>query len=329
MTFKKRVVSGTRPTGPLHLGHYFGAVKNWIDLQNSGEYECFFFSADWHALTTGYSDAIDIAGNRREIIAEWLACGIDASKSVVFSQAGVPAHAELATLLGMLTPVSWLERVPSYKELRQELSHKDLGTIGFLGYPVLQTSDICIYRGTHVPVGEDQLAHVELSREVLRRFNGLYEAIFPEPKGLITQVARLPGLDGRKMSKSYGNAIYLNDEAEVLKKKVMTAPTDPQRVKRSDPGDPEICNIYSYQKLFQSEDDLSEIAEGCRTAAMGCVDCKKRLLGGLEPFREPIRIRRNEVLVSGEVDDVLADGGARARREAEETMAKVREAMRL
>ncbi len=332
MSFQKRVVSGIRATGPLHLGHYFGALKNWVRLQNEGEYKCYFFSADWHALTTGYADGSDIREFRRTMVAEWIACGIDPSRSTVFSQAAVPEHGELATLLGMLTPVSWLQRVPSYKEQQQELAHKDLSTIGFLGYPLLQTADICIYKGTHVPVGEDQLAHIELSREVLRRFNNTFEKgvpLFPEPQGLVTEVPRLPGLDSRKMSKSYNNAVYLSEDPKQIEKKILTAPTDPQRIKRTDPGDPELCNIFSYQKLFQNADELNEIATGCRTAGIGCVDCKRRLLGKLEPFLEPIREKSLQVLGSGEVDDILSVGDTAARVEAQSTMACVREAMRL
>lgn len=333
MAFEKRVVSGVRATGPLHLGHYFGALKNWVDLQNLGEYRCYFFSADWHALTTGYADGTDIRGFRRNMVAEWIACGIDPDKSTIFAQAAVTEHGELATLLGMLTPISWLERVPSYKEQKQELAHKDLSNIGFLGYPVLQTADICMYQGTHVPVGEDQLAHIELSREILRRFNSTFAAdeqpIFPEPQGLVTEVPRLPGLDGRKMSKSYGNAIYLGDGAEEVRQKIMTAPTDPQRVKRTDPGDPEICTIFAYQRLFQQDEALNEIAEGCTTAGIGCVDCKKRLLVEMEAFRLPIRERSQTVLESGEVDDILSSGAHAARKQAQSLMERVRQAIRL
>lgn len=328
--FSPRVVSGMRPTGALHLGHYFGAIKNWVQLQDSGEYDrCFFFSADWHALTTGYRDTSGIAEARREMIADWIACGIDPQKSTLFAQAGIPEHAELSVLFEMITPIPWLERVPSYKEMRQELEDRDLSTIGFLGYPVLQTSDITIYRGTHVPVGEDQLAHVELSRQIVRRFNKYYSVVFPEPKGMVTETPRLVGLDGRKMSKSFNNALYLAESSDASKKKVMTAPTDPQRIRRTDPGDPEVCNIFSYQRLMQSAEALAEIAQGCRTAGIGCVDCKKRLLGELETFRAPLRERREEVLRSGEVDDVLADGTKRATKEAQATMKLVREAIGL
>jgi tryptophanyl-tRNA synthetase len=328
-SFEPRVLSGMRPTGPLHLGHYFGALENWIKLARSGEYRCFFFSADWHALTTGYRDTKDLRRYRKDMVADWLAVGLDPETVTIFEQAAIPEHAELATLLGMITPIPWLERVPSYKEIRGELTDRDLSTIGFLGYPLLQTADIAIYLGTHVPVGEDQLAHIELSREVIRRFNGYYAEVLPEPKGLVTKVRRLPGLDGRKMSKSYNNAIYLSDSAEEVKRKVMPAPTDPARVRRTDPGDPEKCNIYAYHQLVQSASDLSEIAHGCRTAGIGCVDCKRRLLTKLEEFQAPIRARKTESLASGRVDDVIAQGNAVARAEAQKTMQSVREAIGL
>ncbi len=329
MAFAPRVVSGMRPTGPLHLGHYFGALSNWVALQNSGAYTCSYFSADWHALTTGYRETSELARFRREMFAAWIAAGIDPERSRIFSQAAVPEHGELATLFGMITPIPWLERVPSYKEIRQELADRDLSTIGFLGYPLLQTADIAIYLGTHVPVGEDQLAHLELSREVVRRFNSYYAEVFPEPKGLVTETKRLPGLDGRKMSKSYNNAIYLGEPAEAVKAKVMPAPTDPARVKRTDPGTPEKCVIFAYQQLVQNEADLTEIAQGCRTAGIGCVDCKKRLLAALELFREPIRARYLEVLASSDLDDRVAAGNAAAREEAGRVMERVREAMHL
>lgn len=327
--FSPRVVSGMRPTGPLHLGHYFGALANWVALQQSGEYECSYFSADWHALTTGYRDPSEVRHFRRGMVAEWLAVGLDPEKSTVFAQAAIPEHGELLTLLGMITPISWLERVPSYKELRQELSDRDLSTIGFLGYPLLQTADVAVHKGTHVPVGEDQLAHLELGREVIRRFNSFYGETLPEAQGVVTKVPRLPGLDGRKMSKSYNNAIYLADTEEEVKSKVMPAPTDPARVRRTDPGTPEKCNIFAYQRLVQDADGLAEIAEGCRTAAIGCVDCKKRLLGKLELFQEPIRSKRMSLLESGTVDEVLAAGNDVARRGAQETMHAVRETIRL
>lgn len=329
MSRTARVLSGMRPTGPLHLGHYFGALENWVRMQNGGEYRCYFMSADWHALTTGYQDTKEIARFRREMLADWMAVGIDPERSTLFAQAAVPEHAELATLLGMITPVPWLERVPSYKELRGELADRDLSTIGFLGYPLLQTADIAVYRATHVPVGEDQVAHVELSREIVRRFNNYYRPVFPEPQALVTKTRRLAGLDGRKMSKSYGNAVYLSEPAEEARQKIMTAPTDPARVRRTDPGNPEVCNIYAYHGLFQEPAALEEIASGCRTAGIGCVDCKKRLLGKLEVFREPIRQRREAILASSEIDDVIAQGNAAARLEAQKTMSEAREAMGL
>jgi tryptophanyl-tRNA synthetase len=332
MTFSPCVLSGMRPTGLLHLGHYYGALENWVALQNSGTYKTWFFSADWHALTTGYKETAELARFRREMIADWMAVGVDPKRSTIFFQAAVPEHAELSTLLGMITPIPWLERMPAYKEMKAELVDRDLSSIGFLGYPLLQTADIAIYKGTHVPVGEDQLAHVELSREVIRRFNSFYgngKEVLPEPKGLVTKTKRLAGLDGRKMSKSYNNAVYLAEPPKELSAKIMSAPTDPQRVKRTDPGNPDVCNIFSYQKLLQKPEALAEIDRGCRTAGIGCVDCKKRLLGELELFREPIRQKRLEIIQSGEVDDVIAQGNAAARREAQATMQEVREAIGL
>jgi tryptophanyl-tRNA synthetase len=328
-TPQKRILSGMRPTGPLHLGHYFGAIENWARLQATGEYQCFFMSADWHALTTGYNDTKSLATYRRQMFADWIACGLDPARVTFFAQAAVPEHAELSTLLGMVTPIPWLERVPSYKELREELKDRDLSTIGFLNYPVLQTADIIMYKATHVPVGEDQVAHVELAREVVRRFNSCFGTLFPEPQSLVAKTRRLVGLDGRKMSKSYNNAIYLAEGAEEVRQKVMVAPTDPARVKRTDPGNPDICNIYSYQQLVQSGSALEEIAKGCRTAGIGCVDCKKRLLAELEKFREPIRTRREQLLASGELDDIVVQGNQAARRAAQQTMHEVREAIGL
>lgn len=326
---KPTLLTGARPTGLLHLGHYFGAIQNMVALQDSGNYQCFFFSADWHALTTGYRDTKDLRRFRREMIADWLACGIDPKKATIFAQAAILEHAELSTLLGMFTPLSWLERVPSYKDIQQELKDRDLSTIGFLGYPLLQTADIIMYKATHVPVGEDQVAHIELAREVTRRFNSYYQPIFPEPQPLLSQAKRVPGLDSRKMSKSYGNAIYLAETTEEVKQKVMTAPTDPKRIKRTDPGTPEVCNIFAYQKLFQPPVAVEEIAQGCRTAGLGCVDCKKRLLVELEAWRQPIQQKRLKILTSSEVDDVLSDGNKKAQQVAQTTMQEVREVMGL
>jgi tryptophanyl-tRNA synthetase len=326
---KQRVLSGMRPTGRLHLGHYFGAITNWIRLQNQRDTECLFFSADWHALTTAYTETQHVAEHRREMFADWIGAGIDPSKATLFAQSAVPEHAELNVLLGMITPLAWLERVPSYKEIRHELAHRDLSTIGFLNYPLLQTADIIVHRATHVPVGEDQLAHLELSREVVRRFNSYYKPIFPEPAAMLTETKRVAGLDSRKMSKSYNNSIYLSDTAEQMKEKIMPAPTDPARVKRSDPGTPEVCNIYAYHKLVQTQEVVDEIATGCRTAGIGCVDCKKRLITGLTTFLAPMAQRRQASLESGELDDIVAEGNRKARASAQATMAQAREAIGL
>lgn len=284
MPNKKRVLSGMRPTGQLHLGHLVGALNNWVRLQK--DYQCFFMIADWHALTTSYEDIGPIKEYTRDNVIDMLAAGIDTSKSVLFVQSDVKEHAELALLLGMLTPIPWLERVPTYKEQQQELSTKDLSTFGFLGYPLLQAADILIYKAHAVPVGVDQVPHVELTREIARRFNGFYGEIFPEPESLLTEVPKLPGLDGRKMSKSYGNSIYLSDDAKTIKDKVKTMVTDPARVKRSDPGHPDVCPVFQYHKVFAPQ-VTEQVRKECTTAAIGCVDCKKNLANELVDFLAP------------------------------------------
>ncbi|MBL7686376.1 MAG: tryptophan--tRNA ligase [Deltaproteobacteria bacterium] len=324
---KKRVVSGMRPTGRLHLGHFHGVLENWIQLQEN--YECFFFVADWHSLTTEYANTQVIKDSVREILIDWLAAGVDPQKSTLFVQSRVPEHAELHLLLSMITPISWLERVPSYKELKNELKDRDLSTYGFLGYPLLQTADVAIYQANQVPVGQDQLAHLELSREVLRRFNYLYGDTFVEPQSMLTASPKLLGTDGRKMSKSYGNSIYLSDPIAETEKKVMAMMTDPARKKRQDAGNPDICPVFDYQKIYNPE-KIQSIAQDCRTAAIGCVDDKKMFLSKLIPFLEQHQAKRKQYEQNPALlDQILEEGTARARKIAQETLKLVYERMKI
>ncbi len=319
----KRIVSGMRPTGPLHLGHYFGVLKNWIALQE--DHQCFLFVADWHALTSEYADPKKIKGFVPGLVLDWVAAGLNPDKCVIFQQSQVKAHAELHLLLSMATPLGWLERCPTYKEIKQELALKDLNTYGFLGYPVLMASDILIYRPGAVPVGQDQLPHLELTREIARRFNAINGEFFPEPAAMLTADPKLPGLDGRKMSKSYGNAIALGDSLDQIKPKIMSMLTDIRRARKSDPGDPEVCNLYPYHKLMTEAERLPAIEEGCRKATWGCVDCKKLLIESLARFLEPLHARRAKLEADPDsVRDILATGNAKAVQEAEATMAEVR-----
>ena len=326
---KNRIVSGIRPTGELHLGHYLGVLKNWVDLQD--EYQCFYFIADWHALTSEYKDPAIIAQSSRDMVVIWLSVGLDPEKSVLFRQSDIKSHAELFLLLSMITPLSWLERNPTYKEMREELKEKDLSTFGFLGYPVLQAADIVIYGAHRVPIGADQLPHLELTREIVRRFNYLYGGeILREPKEILTEAPKVPGLDGRKMSKSYGNAIFIAETKESMTAKVMEMLTDPKRMKRKDPGEPDDCNLYPFHEYFTDEAERAEIQAGCRTAGIGCVDCKRILIRSLlkefEPVWEKIAYYRGHETL---VDDILRAGCARAVRESELTIARVREVMKL
>jgi len=321
-------VSGMRPTGPLHVGHYFGALKNWVAMQE--ESQSYFFVADWHALTSDFEDTSRINEYVEELVVDWLSAGLDPAKAVVFRQSQVKEHAELHLLLSMITPNSWLERNPTYKEQRQEITNKDLGNYGFLGYPVLMASDILLYRPKWVPVGQDQLPHMELTREIARRFNFLYGTVFPEPLAKLTPAAKCPGLDGRKMSKSYGNSIYLKDSLEEIEPKVRGMYTDPARLRKSDPGNPEVCNLFPYHILLTDPSTQDEIRAGCTSAGFGCVECKKIFLKNLGVFLEPLQQRRSEILAQpGLVEAVLAEGNARAGRDAQETMSLVREAMHL
>jgi len=324
----KRVLSGMRPTGKLHLGHVVGALNNWVKLQN--EYECFHFIADWHALTSDYADTSRIRENRVEMMVDWLAAGLDPKKSVMFVQSAVPEHAELHLLLSMITPLGWLERVPTYKEQRDNITDKDLGNYGFLGYPVLQSADILMYKGNYVPVGEDQVPHVELTREICRRFNSYYGDVFPEPQALLTPVPRLPGLDGRKMSKSYGNDISLSDTPEEITKKIKTMMTDPARKRRTDPGNPDVCPVFAYHKIYSPDDTIQRVDRECRVAGIGCIDCKKWMSERLIENLSPLLQRRQEYAVrTEEIKDIIADGNRKANVVASQTMNEVREAVKL
>ena len=321
-----------RPTGKLHLGNYMGALANWVKLQESGQYECYFFIADWHALTTDYVDPSNIEPNVREVILDYLAAGLDPEKSVLFQQSKILEHAELPLLLGMITPLGWLERVPTYKEQQENLTGKDLSTYGFLGYPLLQAADILIYQAQYVPVGQDQVAHVELTREVARRFNNFYKLngreVLPEPDVLLTPSPKLPGTDGRKMSKSYGNTIELSDPESIVRQKLKTMVTDPARIRRNDPGDPDKCPVGDLHKVFSTPETLAKVYEGCRSAGIGCIECKGWAADALVQVLNPIRERRAR-FTPGEVDDILKDGTDRARTRAEKTMTEVRAAMQL
>jgi tryptophanyl-tRNA synthetase len=322
------VVSGMRPTGRLHLGHLHGALANWVRLQD--ENDCYFFSADWHALTTSYHQTEIVKASEREMFVDFIAAGIDPQKATLFVQSAVKQHAELFLLLGMITPLGWLERSPSYKEMRENITDRDLALYGFLGYPVLMTADIILYKATRVPVGADQVSHLELCREIVRRFNFHYGDVFPEPQPLLTQTAKVLGTDGRKMSKSYGNAIDLGESAESTAKKIMGMVTDPARKRRQDPGNPEVCGIFDLHKVYSTADTVAWVDQNCRTAGIGCVDCKKKLLERLGPDQERLRERRESLLARPkELDDIVQLGTRKAREVAERTMEQVRAAMRI
>ena len=396
--YPERVLSGMRPTGAMHIGHYHGALKNWVRLQN--EYPCFFVVADWHALTTGYDETSLIEASVWDMLVDWLAAGIDPNQATIFIQSRVPEHAELTLLLGMTTPLGWLERVPTYKEQIEKLSHKDLTTYGFLGYPVMQAADILIYRANLVPVGEDQVPHIEMTREIARRFNHLYgrepgfegkareavkklggkraklyeqlrvrfqeqgaedaleqgrallsdaqnlsmadrerlfgflegsgRLILVEPEALLTESPRVTGLDGEKMSKSYGNAIAMREEPESVSKKIRTMPTDPARVRRNDPGDPEKCPVWQLHRLYSDDATRAWVVKGCKSAGIGCLECKQPVIDAILKEQEPIR-RRAQVYLDDPtlLRNIIADGCDRARKVAQDTMREVREAMGL
>ena len=324
---RQRILSGMRPTGRLHLGHLHGVLENWKRLQET--YDCYFLVADWHALTTNYEHPQEIPSNIEEMVLDWLAVGIDPEKVTLFIQSEVKEHAELHLLLSMITPVSWLERNPTYKEQQQQLKEKDLATFGFLGYPVLQAADIIMYKANRVPVGVDQLPHLELSREIARRFNYLYGDIFPIPESMLTEVPKLPGLDGRKMSKSYDNSIFLSDSPEVVRKKISTMITDVERPRMKDPGDPENrCIAFKLHQLYLSPERLDVIVSECKAAKRGCAACKRELAEAIICKMAPIWQRRKVLAADPErVKAILADGAERARKVAQSTMAQVRSAL--
>jgi tryptophanyl-tRNA synthetase len=325
---KPRILSGMRPTGRLHLGHLVGALDNWVPLQD--QYDCFYCVVDWHALTTHYESTADIRASILDNAMDWLAAGLDPDKSTIFVQSRILEHAELHLLLSMITPLGWLERVPTYKEQMTEISGRDLHTYGFLGYPLLQSADILVYKANAVPVGEDQVPHIELTREVARRFNHLYANVFPEPQSLLTKVPKLPGTDGRKMSKSYNNVIALTDPPEVVKPIIKTMVTDPARVRRQDPGNPDVCPVGDYHKVFSDEKTLAQVDHGCRTAGIGCIECKMWLFDNLQKRLGPIHARRREIESrKTDVIDVLNEGSKKAKTVAAETMAEVRDAMKI
>ncbi|MDO9287925.1 MAG: tryptophan--tRNA ligase, partial [Thermodesulfovibrionales bacterium] len=323
-----RVLSGMQASGKLHLGNLVGALQNWVRLQD--KYDCFYFIADWHALTTGYANPSVLKESTEDILINFLAAGLDPDKCTIFIQSKILQHSELHLLLSMITPLGWLERVPTYKEKQQELKDRDLSTYGFLGYPLLQTADIIIYRARYVPVGVDQVPHLEISREIARRFNFLYKEIFPEPEALLTEFPKVPGVDGRKMSKSYDNAIYLSDSPKVAEQKILTMMTDPARKRRTDKGNPELSPVFQLHKIFSTKEEQNEVAEGCRTAGIGCIDCKKILIKNIFRVLEPIWQKRSELIANPKlVMEVAEKGTDKARKVAEETMHFVREAMGL
>ncbi len=325
---RPRILSGMRPTGALHLGNLMGALENWVALQD--RYECFFSIVDWHSLTTDYADPSAIRENVIDVASDWLAAGLDPARSTLFIQSLVPQHAELHLLLSMIVPVPWLERVPTYKEQQQQLDGKDLSTYGFLGYPLLQTADIIVYKANAVPVGEDQAAHIEIAREIVRRFNNFYGEVFPEPQTLLTEAKRIPGTDGRKMSKSYGNAIFLKDDPATVREKLRTMVTDPARKRRSDPGDPDICPVFDLHKAFSPPETQAWSAAGCRSAGIGCLDCKARLADHMLERLAGIHARRPELEKRPDtVWDILLEGSRKAREVAEATMEDVRRAMKI
>jgi len=325
---KKRILSGMRPTGKLHLGHLVGALDNWIKLQD--QYECLFMVADWHALMSEYERTKDLKENIIDNVVDWLACGISTDKATIFIQSEVKEHLELYMFFSIITPLGWLERCPTYKEQLREVTNRDLSTYGFLGYPVLQAADILLYKAGVVPVGEDQLPHLELTREIARRFNGIYRKdIFPEPEAMLTKSGRLLGLDGRKMSKSYNNFIAISEEPDIIRRKVQNMFTDPLRIKRTDKGHPERCNVHSYYEVF-APDEAKEIAISCRNAEIGCTECKKKLAERVVELLRPIQERRDSLLKNKKhIRDILDKGKESAREIASNTMNEVRSLLKL
>ena len=326
---RPRVVSGMRPTGPLHLGHLAGALGKWVELQ--ADYDCLYFVADWHALTSEFADTSELVSYTYDNIADWIAAGIDPERSTLFVQSLVPEHAELYLLLQMVVPIPWLERVPTYKEQIEQLSDRDLSSIGFLGYPLLQGADVIIYRAQYVPVGDDQVPHLELTREVVRRFHQFFGEVFPEPQPLLTRFPRLPGVDNRKMSKSYGNAIDLSDDAETVRKKVMRMYTDPKRVRADIPGTVEGNPVFMYHDAFNPDTaQVDEFKARYRAGTVGDVEVKQALVEAINATLDPMRARRAEILSQPDrIREILHDGSAKARAVAQATMADVRAAVRL
>ena len=324
---KKTILSGMRPTGKLHFGHLHGALLNWKRLQD--DYSCYYFIADWHALTSEYSSPGVIKESTPNIIKDWLMVGLDPKVCTFFVQSAIPEHAELFLILSMITPLPWLERNPTYKDQMQELTHRDIYTYGFLGYPVLQASDILMYKASGVPVGIDQAPHVEMTREIARRFNFIYETqLFPEPETLLTPTSRILGIDRRKMSKSYGNAIYLTDSDIDIDTKASQMITDPQRAKKTDPGRPDVCNVFTFHEIYSCSDTVKTIDSECKNAAIGCVECKRIMANGLKTYLMPFREKRSE-LTDDLVNDVINNGNSRAREKAKETISQVREVMKI
>ena len=317
-----------RPTGPLHIGNLHGALANWVEMQQ--EYDCFYFIADWHALTSDYENPDSISGYIQEMIIDWLSAGLSPDKSTLFVQSHVKEHAELFLILAMITPVPWLERNPTYKDQIVQLSNRDLSTFGFLGYPVLQAADIIMYKAYGVPVGVDQVPHVEITREIARRFNYFYGKVFPEPEAILTETPKILGIDGRKMSKSYDNAIYLSESPDEIAAKAAQMFTDPQRARRSDPGNPEVCNVFEFHKLYSDKETVDKIDHECRRAQIGCVECKQIMADSLIKALEPIREKRAYYLARPQlVEDIINEGGNKARNVARQTMTEVRAALNL
>ena len=326
---RKRVLSGMQPSGLMHLGNHLGALENWKSLQD--QYECYFFVADWHALSTNYADTSRIREFSRELLIDWLAAGIDPKRSTLFIQSRIPQHAVLHLLFSMMTPISWLERNPTYKEKQEEIKEKDLSTYGFLGYPVLQAADILLYKADCVPVGKDQLPHLELTRELARRFNDIYKTqVFPEPKELLTKFPKVMGTDGRKMSKSYGNTINLSDAEPVVRQKLKTMVTDPARVRRNDPGNPDICPVYDFHKIYSPQAVQEQINKDCRTATIGCIDCKKLVADRIVERMTPVWDARGRLSKDpAYLNDIMTEGSNRAGEVAKATLRDVNEAMKL
>ena len=328
MTKKKRILSGMRPTGALHLGNYHGALANWVKMQD--QYDCFFFIADWHALTSSYEEAGSIKSYSREMMIDWLSVGLSPEKSTLFVQSTIKEHAELFLYLSMITPVPWLERNPTYKDQIMQLKNKDLSTFGFLGYPVLQAADIIMYKANGVPVGIDQVPHVEITREIARRFNHLYGRIFPEPDAILTETPKILGLDRRKMSKSYGNAIFLSDPPDVIAQKTSRMITDPKRARKNDPGNPSICNVFEFHKLYSPEAIGIEIDQNCRNARIGCVECKKIMAENLVKALQPFQEKRGYYLDNPkQVDEIIFAGCDNARKIARQTLEQVKDAIHI